>query len=61
MIPLGEEENKSHHEQKVCCICKDEFSTDDTKVKVHCHFNGKYRGATHSVFNLNYRAKNKFQ
>ena len=29
MIPLTIEENKSYHEQKVCCQCKREFSTDD--------------------------------
>ena len=29
MIPLTYEENKSYKKQKVCYICKREFSTDN--------------------------------
>ena len=29
MIPLTDEKNKSYEKQKVCYICKKEFSTDD--------------------------------
>ena len=29
MIPLTDEENKSCEEQKICYICKKEFSADD--------------------------------
>ena len=29
MIPLTDEENKPYDEQKVCYICKKEFSDDD--------------------------------
>ena len=33
------------------------FSTDDDekkyhKVRDHCHYTGKYRGAVHSIFNV---------
>ena len=28
------------------------------KVKDHCHYTGKYRGATHSIFNLKYSKRN---
>ena len=43
MIPLTYEENKSYEKQKVCYICKEEFSTDDDnkkyhKVRDHCHY-----------------------
>ena len=37
------------------------FSTDDDdnkkyyKVRDHCHFTGKYRGATHDISNLRYK------
>ena len=55
MIPLTKEEKNMHNEQKVCCICKKRFSTDDNnknnnhKVKVHCHYTGKYRDAAHDI------------
>ena len=47
--------------QKVCYLCKKIFSTDKNdkyvyklyqKVRDHCHYTGKCRGATHSVSNL---------
>ena len=53
MIFLTNEENKSYRQQKVCYICKKEFSYDYNdnriaskkynKVKDYCHFTGKYR------------------
>ena len=60
MIPLTKEEKKIHRKQKVCYICKKGFSTDDgnkkyLKVRNHCHFTGKYRGAAHDVCNLRYK------
>ena len=54
-MSLTIEENKSYHEQKV--ICKKEFSTDDNdKVRDHCHYTGKYEGATRNACNPNYKA-----
>ena len=54
MMPLTIKENKLFHEKKVCHICKKEFCTDNNdKVRDHCHFTGKYRGAAHNVCNLN--------
>ena len=64
MIPLTDEENKSYKKQKVCYICKKEFNTDKNdknafklyhKVRDHCHFTGKYRGAAQSICNLWYK------
>ena len=59
IISLTEEEKKIHWEQKVCYICKKGFSTDDNKrfyiVKDHCHYAGKYRGATNDICNLRYK------
>ena len=57
MIPLTYEENKSYKKQKVCYICKNGFSTDDNnkkyhKVRHHCHYTRKYRGAAHDTCNL---------
>ena len=40
MIPLSDEKNKSYKKQKVCYICKKEFSTDNDNKK--CHKQGCY-------------------
>ena len=64
MIPLTDKENKFYEKQKVCYICKKEFSTDENdknafklyhKVRDHCHYTGKFRGAAHSICNLRYK------
>ena len=60
---LTDKENKFHEKQKVCYICKKEFSTDENdknefklycKVRDHCHCTGKFIGAGHSTCNLRY-------
>ena len=63
MISLTNEETESYKKQKVCYICKKEFSTyddDDSKnyykVRSHCHYTGKFRGAAHSICNLRHKA-----
>ena len=63
MIPLTKEENKSYKEQETYDICEEKFCTDKhdenyknrKKVKDHCRYTGKFRGAAHSKFNLNYK------
>ena len=63
MISLTHEENKFFKEQEACHICKEKFCTDkddknyknERKVKDHCHYTGKSRGAAHSKCNLNYK------
>ena len=60
MISLTNKEKKIHCEQKVCYIYKKEFSTDDDnkkyhKVRDHCHYTGKYRGAAHDICNLRFK------
>ena len=60
MIPLTNEENKSYKKQKICYICKKEFSIDDDnkkyhKVRDHCHYTGKFRGGAHNICNLRYK------
>ena len=39
MIPLTDKENKSHEKQKVCYICKKEFSADENDKNAFklCH------------------------
>ena len=58
MIPLTTKEEIYHNKQKVCYICKKEFDTKDKKhhkVRDHCHYSGKYRGAAHNICNLRYK------
>ena len=60
MIPLKKKEEKKYNKQKVCYICKKRFNTDDNnkkyhKVRDHCHYTGKYRGAAHDICNLRYK------
>ena len=61
MIQLNHEENTFYKEQEVCHICKEKFCMDKNgknyvnkrKVKDHCCYTGKFRGAAHSECNLN--------
>ena len=64
MMPLTHEENELYEIQKVCYICKKIFSSDKKdknlfklyhKVRDHCHYTGKFRGAAHSVCYLRYK------
>ena len=56
---LTEEEKESYENQELCHICDKEFCTNNNKemrkVRDHCHYTGKYRGAAHSNCNLNYK------
>ena len=57
IIPLTTEEKIYHNKQKICYICKKEFNNNDKKnykVRDHCHYTGKYRGAAHNICNLRY-------
>ena len=64
MIPLIDNENRSHEKQKKChicqkgiCYCKTEEKKFELyqKVRDHCHYTGKFRGAAHSICNLRYK------
>ena len=60
MMPLTKKEEENYNKQKVFYICRKEFNTDDSdkkchKVKDHCYYTGKYRGAAHNICNLRYR------
>ena len=57
MIPLPDKENKFYEEQEKCHVCQKEFCYDKNeknkfkiyqKVRDHCHYTGKFRGAAHS-------------
>ena len=67
IIPLTKEEKINYNDQQICYICKKEFDTIDTagpsslerkknhKVRDHCHYTSKYRGAAHNICNLRYK------
>ena len=58
MITLTKKEEENYNNQKVCYICKKEFNKSDKKhhkVRDHCHYTGKYRGAAHNICNLRYK------
>ena len=60
-IIFGEKEKERYNEETRCWICKGEFDDKDKnkeKVKDHCHYTGRYRGAAHNECNLNYRNPN---
>ena len=57
-IQLTTEEKIHYNEQEICYICKKEFDKSDKKhykVRDHCHYTGKYRGAAHNICNLRYK------
>ena len=54
MIPLTKEEEDNYNKENICYICKKDFNNDG-KVRDHCHFTGKYRGAAHNTCNLRYK------
>ena len=66
MMKLSPNELKRFNEATKCWICKGEF--DDTsdekgyrkneKVKDHCHYTGRFRGAAHNYCNLKYKKPN---
>ena len=63
MIPLTKDEKTFYKKQEKCHISREKFCVDKDdeiydnrkKIKDHCHHTGKFRGATHSKCNLNYK------
>ena len=56
MMKLSPDELKQFDEATKCWICNEEFDdTGDEKVKDHCHYTGRFRGAAHNSCNLNYK------
>ena len=55
MDKLTKEQTVEFVTAKQCHICFKKFSPKDRKIRDHCHYTGKYRGAAHSSCNLRYR------
>ena len=51
-----EEEREQHDKASDCWICGEALEND--KVRDHCHYTGRYRGAAHSNCNLKYSKPN---
>ena len=50
MIPLTNKEIDSYDKQKTFC-----YDKNNKKVRDSCHDTGKFRGASHSEYNLRYK------
>ena len=68
MTPLTDKEKRYYEEQKKCHICQKRFYYNKKekkiyklyqKVRHHCHFMGKFRGAAHSIYNLGYKVSHE--
>ena len=58
IFALTKEEKINYNDQQICYICKKEFDKSDKKnykVRDHCHYTGKYKGAAHNICNLRYK------
>ena len=56
MIPLSSEEWKKFRKSKVCWLCRGKFGEKRfSKVRDHCHYTGKFRGAAHQSCNLKFQ------
>ena len=58
-------ELKSHQYARTCYICGKIFlkniakDKNYRKIRDHCHFTDKYRGAANSIYNLRFNVSNK--
>ena len=55
MEPLTKAQLKEYKYVTECQICFKPFREGNRKVRDHCHYSGKYRGAAHSLCNLQYK------
>ena len=62
---LSKEQQESYENAKICYISKEKFENKYVKdkkyckVRDHCYYTGKYRGAVHSICNLEYSLPKK--
>lgn len=58
MHPLTAEQESEYAFSNTCYICERPFTSQEAKVKDHCHLTGQYRGPSHSTCNLNFKLPN---
>ena len=54
---ITDEEEEQFNKASNCWICGKYLNISD-RVRDHCHYTGRYRGAAHNKCNLNYRKQN---
>ena len=65
MLLLTKEGLRLHQDARNCYICgkrilqKLTISKNYLKVRYHCHYKSKYRGAPHSICNLKFNIPNE--
>ena len=65
MLPLRRKESKSFKDANVCYVSRIKFlknpfkNMNYWKLRGHCHYAGKYRGAAHSICNLKFNVPNE--
>ena len=65
MLPLTKKELKPHQDAKLCYICgkgilkNPSKSINYRKVRDHCPYRGKYRGAAHNIYKLKINVPNE--
>ena len=55
---LTEDDRRSFRKATSCWICGEDFLPKDKRVKDHCHYTGKNRGAAHDPCHLKYTKPN---
>ena len=55
MYELNDRQLEEHKNAKKCHVCFKQFFSNDIKVRDHCHYTGRSRGAAHSSCNLMYK------
>ena len=56
-MKITEEEEEEFKQASDCWICRKKLNLED-RVRDHCHFTGRYRGAAHNRCNLKYNKPN---
>ena len=54
---ITKEEEEQFNKASDCWICKKKLNLED-RVRDHCHYTGRYRGAAHNLCNLKYSKPN---
>ena len=58
-IIFNTQEQEQYKKETVCWICNGQINDHKNyKVRDHCHFTGRYRGAAHNSCNLKYKKPN---